>query len=132
MDLTGYAEDLSAINRYILAFDTQSKPPITSHAKELQDSWIKWYGNLSWSDQNLVKQNWIDGRKRRDEFNIAMGYVTPQYSIPAEQMNPNGVPGAGLAQTYQSGSAVSTFVANNFAYFAITVAALSVVYLAKK
>jgi hypothetical protein len=129
MAFTGYAEDLEAINRYILSFDMSSKPPITAQAQFCKDSWIKWFGTLTWSDLNLVKTNWYEGRKRRDEFNIAMGYNLPSNSSTSEVMFPNGQPGSIFADIYSGGGSLGQSIIKSSNYLLLGVGIAGGLYL---
>jgi hypothetical protein len=100
MGFTGYADDLEAINVYILSFNVNSKPPNNPKSDVLKQDWINWYGSLSWTDMNMSRDNWIKGRQKRDAFNLALGFTPNPGSVTAEEIWPNGVPGAGLASGY--------------------------------
>jgi hypothetical protein len=131
--LTGYADDLDAINRYILQYNDTSKPPITNEAKPIKADWITWYGNLSWSDRNMSKENWILGRQKKDAFIKAMGFQISPGALTSEDIWPNGVPGSGLASGYQSAAQAVNITTNGLMFLAlgIGIGALSILYLKK-
>jgi hypothetical protein len=95
MALTGYAEDLEAINRYFHSY-TPSKIP--ENANLLLNDWVNWYSKLTWWSMNTNKELWIEGRAKRKAFNAALGTPESIDGMTSEIMYPSGVPGSGLAQ----------------------------------
>lgn len=108
MALTGYAEDLNAINKYFLSFTPSKLPP---GALNLQNDWKAWYSTLGWWDMNMNKSNWLTGRSKRNAFNVAMGTTLPIDAQTSETMHPNGLPGADIAAAGTSAAQVAPDIA---------------------
>jgi hypothetical protein len=104
MAVTGYAEDLEAIDRYVRGFTPNSRPALTLAAKDLKDSWIRWYDGLSFLEKNGSKEKWLEGRERRRAFNVAMGMPEDPSGMTSEDVFPSGPPGSTLGGAVQAGS----------------------------
>lgn len=101
--LTGYQDDIEAIDRFITSFSLTSTPKITPQANELQVDWARWYGGLSWASKNFSKENWLLAQKKRDAFRIAMGLIVDENALTSEQVMPQGPPGAGAIEAVKVG-----------------------------
>lgn len=60
------AEDLDAVNRYIMGTTT-----VTEKARRLKDEWLLWYDDLSWWEKNYDSNVWDVARNKRNAFNLA-------------------------------------------------------------
>lgn len=107
MALTGYAEDLQAINKYITNHNVTELP---SSAAALYRDWVQWFNQLTWWPMNMDKNIWLTGRKKRELFNIAKGTPTVPNAVMSEQVWPDGPPLSGLAGAAQGAVGAASIV----------------------
>lgn len=60
------AEDIEAINRYIVYTEARTKD-----ALKIRDEWIRWHDGLGWWKKNMEQSVYDEARNIRNRFNLA-------------------------------------------------------------
>jgi hypothetical protein len=121
--MTGYADDIEAINVYFMSYDLNNLP---IKARRLWLSWVEWYRTLTPIAKNLYQNIWVEALRRRTEFNSAKGTPESFGGMTSEVMYPAGVPGAGVANTVTgAGSAVAQVAKQGLDYGTVALVGLA-------